>query len=187
LGCYPNAPPARMKGFSSSRRFLLLPGWTVKVEFSEVYQLAPVQTGVPGSPQSAPGWAESAKQVAMQQVARGTWVAFERRPSPFASSSSLRRPPRREGIASAGAGAPARRTADAPTALTGGPVLRSSPAEGGLGNPGPTVQSRDCPSLLLGGCSRRSGRLVVAGTARVAGVLLGNRSGTGPAAIRGGS
>ena len=68
-----------MKGFSSSRPFLLLPGWTVKVEFSEVFQLVPVQTGVLRSPKSAPGWAESAKQVAMQQVARETWVAFERR------------------------------------------------------------------------------------------------------------
>jgi hypothetical protein len=67
-----------MKGFSSSRPFLLLPGWTVKVEFSEVFQLAPVQTGVLRSPKSAPGWAESAKQVAMQQVARETWVVFER-------------------------------------------------------------------------------------------------------------
>jgi hypothetical protein len=30
-------------------------------------------------------------------------------------------------------------------------------------------------------------RFVVAGTARVAGVLLGKRSGSGPAAVRGGS
>jgi hypothetical protein len=75
-----------------------------------------------------------------------TWVPF---PNPFLSLSSLRRPPRREGSASARAGAAAGRPADAPTALTGGPVLRSSTAEGGLGNPGPTVLSRDCPSLLL--------------------------------------
>jgi hypothetical protein len=97
-------------------------------------------------------------------------------PNPFASLSSLRRPPRREGSASAGAGAPARRPADAPRALTGG-----------LGNPGPKVQSRDCPSLLLEGCSRRSSRFVVAGAARVAGVLLGKGSGSGPAGVRGGS
>src|ERR1035441_7675212 len=82
----------------------------------------------------------------------------------------------REGSASARAGAPAPRPADAPTALTGG-----------LGSPGPTVQSRKGPSLLLGGCSRRSCRLVVAGAARVAGVLLGKGSGSGPAGIRGGS
>jgi hypothetical protein len=81
----------------------------------------------------------------------------------------------------------ARRPADAPPALTGGPVLHSSTAEGGLGKPGPTVQSRKCPSLLLGGCSRRSGGFVVAGTARVAGVLLGKGSGSGPAGVRGGS
>jgi hypothetical protein len=71
---------------------------------------------------------------------------------------------------------PARRPADAPTAWTGG-----------LGNPGPTVRSRDCPSLLLARRSRRFSRFVVAGTARVAGVLLGKRSGTGPVAVRGGS
>jgi hypothetical protein len=117
---------------------------------------------------------------------------------PFPSLSSLRRPHRREGCASAGAGAPAGRPADAPTALTGGPVLRSrfsvavlrrvdSTAEGGLGKPGPTVQSRNGPSLLLDWCSRRSCRFVVAGAARVAGVLLGKRSGSGPAGVRGGS
>ena len=96
--------------------------------------------------------------------------------SHFPSLSSLRRPPRREGSASARAGAPARWPADAPTALAGG-----------LGKPGPTVQSRNYPSLLLARCSRRSSRFVVAGAARVAGVLLGKRSGSGPAAVRGGS
>src|SRR5208337_4728482 len=50
-----------------------------KARFSEVFQLAAVQTPVLSSPTSAPGWAVSAKQVAMQQVARETWVAFERR------------------------------------------------------------------------------------------------------------
>jgi hypothetical protein len=97
-------------------------------------------------------------------------------PSHFASFSSLRRPSRREGSASARAGAPARRPADPPTALTDG-----------LGNPGPTVQSRDCPSLLIDECSGRSCRFVVAGAACVAGVLLGKRSGSGPAGVRGGS
>jgi hypothetical protein len=71
---------------------------------------------------------------------------------------------------------PARRPADAPPALTGG-----------LGNPGPSVQSRNCPRLLLDWGSRRSGRFVVAGAARVAGVLLGKRSGSGPGGVRGGS
>jgi hypothetical protein len=82
--------------------------------------------------------------------------------------------------------------------LTGGPVLRSpssvavlrrvdSSAEGGLSNPGPTVQSRNGPSLFLARCSRRSGRFVVAGAARVPGVLLGKGSGSGPVAVRGGS
>ena len=71
---------------------------------------------------------------------------------------------------------PARRRTTAPTALAGG-----------LGNPGPTVQSRNCPSLLLARCSRRSCGFVVAGAARVAGVLLGKRSGSGPAGVRGGS
>jgi hypothetical protein len=88
----------------------------------------------------------------------------------------LGRPPRREGSGSARAGAAARRPADAPRALTGG-----------LGKPGPSVQSRKGPSLLLEGCSRRSGRFLVAGEARVAGVLLGKGSGTGPAGVRGGS
>jgi len=97
-------------------------------------------------------------------------------PNPFASLSSPCRPPRREGIASARAGARARRPADAPTALTGG-----------LGNPGPTVQSRNCPTLLLARCSRRSCRFVVAGAAGVAGGLLGKGSGSGPAVVRGGS
>jgi len=97
-------------------------------------------------------------------------------PNPFPSLSSLRRPPRGEGSASARAGASARRPADAPRALTGG-----------LGAPEPTVQSRNCPSLLLGECLRRSSRFVVAGGERVAGVLLGKRSGSGPAAVRGGS
>ena len=96
--------------------------------------------------------------------------------SPFLSLSSLRRPPRREGSASARAGASARRPADAPRAL-----------RGGRGNPGPTVRSRDCPTLLLEGCSGRSSRFVVAGAARVAGVLLGKGSGSGPAGVRGGS
>ena len=52
---------------------------------------------------------------------------------------------------------------------------------------GPTVQSRNCPSLLFARCSRRSCRFVVAGAARVAGVLLGKGSGSGPAGVRGGS
>ena len=173
-------------------------------------------------------------------------------PNPFPSLSSLRGPPRREGSASARAGALARRPAAAPTAWTGGPVLRSGTAEGGLGNPGPggsrhcrqqkktpavtgaravpgsqqlgrhlgrerawfatarswplrardgsrsggsveirppgaTAQSRNGQSLLLARGSRRSGRFVVAGAARVAGVLLGKGSGSGPAAVRGGS
>ena len=130
-------------------------------------------------------------------------------PNTFPSLSALRRPPRRGGSASAGAGAAARRPGDASAAWTGGPVLRSpsavavlprvdstaeggpvfrsSTAEGGLGNPGPTVQSRKCPSLLPDWCSRRSGRFVVAGAACVAGVLLGKGSGTGPAGVRGGS
>ena len=53
--------------------------------------------------------------------------------------------------------------------------------------PGPTVQSRNGPSLLLARCSGRSSRFVVAGAARVAGVLLGKWSGSGPAVVRGGS
>ena len=50
-----------------------------KARFSEVFQLAAVQTPVLSSPSSAQGWAVTAKHVAMQQVARETWVAFERR------------------------------------------------------------------------------------------------------------
>lgn len=46
---------------------------------------------------------------------------------------------------------------------------------------------RDCPSLLPGRCSMRFSRLVVAGAARGAGVLLAKGSGTGPVALRGGS
>jgi hypothetical protein len=107
--------------------------------------------------------------------------------SPFPSLSSLHSPPSREGSASARAGAPARWPANAPTALTGGPVLRNSFAEGGLGNPEPTVQSRNCPRLSPARCSRCSSRFVGAGPARMAGVLLGKGSGTGPAGVRGGS
>ena len=50
-----------------------------KARFSGVFQLAAVQTPVLSSPSSVQGWAVSAKHVAMQQVARETWVAFERR------------------------------------------------------------------------------------------------------------
>ena len=50
-----------------------------KARFSEVFQLAAVQTPVLSSPSSAPGWAVSAKHVVMQQVAEETRVAFERR------------------------------------------------------------------------------------------------------------
>jgi len=82
--------------------------------------------------------------------------------------------------------------------MMGGPVPRSpssvavlrrvdSTAAGGLGNPGRTVQSRNCPTLLLARCSGRSSWFVFAGAARGAGVLLGKRSGTGPVAVRGGS
>ena len=46
---------------------------------------------------------------------------------------------------------------------------------------------RNSPSLLPGRCSMSSSRLVAAGAARGAGVLLAKGSGTGPAAVRGGS
>ena len=70
---------------SADERFLFIkaiftaPSLGCKAGFSEVFQLAAVQTPVLPSPISAPGWAVSAKHVAMQQVARETWVAFERR------------------------------------------------------------------------------------------------------------
>ena len=46
---------------------------------------------------------------------------------------------------------------------------------------------RNSPSLLPGRCSMSSSRLVAAGAARGAGVLLAKGSGTGPVAVRGGS
>jgi hypothetical protein len=72
-------PALRMRGFSSSLPCLLLPGWAVKPDFQRFFQLAAVQTPVLFSPSFAHGWAVSAKHVAMQQVAKETWVAFERR------------------------------------------------------------------------------------------------------------
>jgi hypothetical protein len=70
---------------SADERFLFItamftpPRLGCKARFSEVFQLAAVQTPVLSLPISAPGWAVSAKHVAMQQVARETWAAFERR------------------------------------------------------------------------------------------------------------
>ena len=70
---------------SANERFLFItasctpPRLGCKAHFSEVFQLAAVQTPVLSSPSSAQGWTVSAKHVAMQQVARETWVAFERR------------------------------------------------------------------------------------------------------------
>src|ERR1035437_4127441 len=79
FGVLSKRPAPRMRGFSSSAPFLLLPAWTVKPDLEKSFQLAAVQTPVLSSPISARGWAVSAKHVAMQQVARETWVAFERR------------------------------------------------------------------------------------------------------------
>jgi hypothetical protein len=65
-----------------------------------------------------------------------------------------------------------------------------SGAPGGDGNPegsGGPHSRRNCPGLLSGRCSMRSCRLVVAGAARGAGLLVRQWSGTGPAGVRGGS
>jgi hypothetical protein len=61
------------------RAIFTAPSLGCKAGFSEVFQLAAVQTPVLSSSISAQGWAVSAKHVAMQQVARETWVSFERR------------------------------------------------------------------------------------------------------------
>ena len=60
-----------------------------------------------------------------------------------------------------------------------GPPLSESPSF--------TLQSRDCPGLLPARCSRRCSGIVVAGAAGATGVPVGKRSGTGLAAVRGGS
>ena len=46
---------------------------------------------------------------------------------------------------------------------------------------------RNGPGFLPGGCSRRTSGLVMAAGGRGAGGLLAKRSGSGPAAVRGGS
>ncbi len=68
-----------MRGFASSRPFVLLPRSAVKPPLDELFQLAPIPTLVRPSSTSAPGWAVSAIQEARPQVARETWVAYERR------------------------------------------------------------------------------------------------------------
>ena len=55
------------------------PRFGCKVPFGRVFELAAVQRLVLPSRTSAQGWALSAIQVAMQQVATETWVAFEGR------------------------------------------------------------------------------------------------------------
>jgi len=72
-------PACSDEGFLSIEAIFTPPSLGCKARLSEVFQLAAVQTPVLSSASSAPGWAVSAKHVAMQQVARETWVAFERR------------------------------------------------------------------------------------------------------------
>ena len=67
-----------MKGFSSSRLFLFLPAWAVKPDFGGFSACRrPDARSILAK--LRPEWAVSAKHVAMQQVARETWVAFEGR------------------------------------------------------------------------------------------------------------
>jgi hypothetical protein len=79
FGVLSKRPACSDEGFLFIKAIFAPPSLGCKVRYSWVFQLAAVQTPVLSSPSSAPGWAISAKHVAMQQVARETWVAFEGR------------------------------------------------------------------------------------------------------------
>ena len=72
-------PPSADETFIFMEAIFTPPRLGCKARFSEVFQLAAVQTPVLSSPSSAPGWAVSAKRIVLQQVAEETRVAFERR------------------------------------------------------------------------------------------------------------
>ena len=72
-------PPSADETFIFMEAIFTPPRLGGKARFSEVFQLAAVQTPVLSSPSSAPGWAVSAKHIVMQPVAEETRVAFERR------------------------------------------------------------------------------------------------------------
>jgi len=79
FGVLSKHPGCSDEGFFFIEAVLTPPSLGCKARFSRVFQLAAVQVPVLSSPSPAPEWARSAKQVAMQQVARETWAAFERR------------------------------------------------------------------------------------------------------------
>ncbi len=78
FGVLSRYPCAADKPFPFIRPFLLPPHSAVK-RLLTIFQLAATRALALVLPNSAQAWAVSAKDVAMQQVARETWVAFERR------------------------------------------------------------------------------------------------------------
>jgi hypothetical protein len=72
-------PPSADERFLFIKAIFTSATFGCKAPFRRVLQLAAVQTLVLPSPTSAQGWAVPAIPIAMQQVARETWVAFERR------------------------------------------------------------------------------------------------------------
>ena len=78
-GVISKRPPPAYERFPFIKTLFTPPAPGCKAPFGRIFQLAAVQAVVLASPASAQGWAVSAIQVEMQQVARETWVAFERR------------------------------------------------------------------------------------------------------------
>ena len=78
FGVLSRYPSAARKPFPFIRPVILPTHSAVKRPF-EVLFSSPTRALALAWPTSAQAWAVSAKDVAMQQVARETWVAFERR------------------------------------------------------------------------------------------------------------